>query len=200
MKKKRDSDVKRYISIPPGMDIFHAHWTWMGPYSNGRPTYQGRSARRIVRNKWRHPPVDPGVHLTCCASGDPTCVNPNHSWSFGDVEAHLERFIIRNPSDLNGCTSWRGCVNEKGYALIGIDGKRQRASRVMWEVHFGPVPVDRMVLHWCDRRKCVALKCLHLGTAKDNSREMVERGRGHWQRRKAAPSVTADKIVARCWR
>jgi hypothetical protein len=56
------------------------------------------------------------------------------------------------------------------------------AHRMSWEMHFGPIPEGMLVLHHCDVRRCVRPDHLFLGTARDNTRDMIAKGRGFWQR------------------
>jgi len=52
-----------------------------------------------------------------------------------------------------------------------------RAPRVSWELHNGPIPDDKMVLHECDNPACVNPKHLFLGSAADNTVDMMAKGR-----------------------
>lgn len=73
-----------------------------------------------------------------------------------------------------------GFRNRRGYGFIGQGRAGQRsilAHRAAWEVANGPVPVGRHVLHKCDNPSCVNPKHLELGTAADNMRDKVTRGR-----------------------
>ena len=79
-----------------------------------------------------------------------------------------------------GCWDWTGWIHpEKGYGLlpIGGAGKKIRAHRFSWELHFGPIPEGLFVLHKCDREKCCRPEHLFLGDNEDNMRDMVAKGR-----------------------
>jgi HNH endonuclease len=51
------------------------------------------------------------------------------------------------------------------------------AHRVAWELFKGPIPPDKWVLHKCDNPKCVRPTHLFLGTAQDNTDDMLQKGR-----------------------
>jgi len=170
-------------------------WEWIGSHNGVHPICEldGRrlSAARHIWNLFCSPMLKADDHLTSCQAGNLSCVSPLHRHYYRNDLEHIERFIIR-PSNPDSCTRWTGSRKYNGYPEIGINGHTRRASRVVWELHFGLIPDGLMVLHWCDRRECLNLKCLHLGTAKDNAREMIERGRGHWQKRKDESLHPAD--------
>ena len=52
-----------------------------------------------------------------------------------------------------------------------------RAHRISYEIHNGPVPVGRQVLHRCDNKTCTNPTHLYAGTNADNMRDKVARGR-----------------------
>ena len=59
----------------------------------------------------------------------------------------------------------------------GRAGKRWRASRLVWHVVKGPVPEGLYVLHQCDNELCINPEHLFLGTLKDNTQDMMKKGR-----------------------
>jgi hypothetical protein len=76
-----------------------------------------------------------------------------------------------------GCWEWTGVLDAGGYGQISIHDHSRRTHRVSWELNRGPIPGGLWVLHHCDNRKCVRPDHLYLGNAKDNARDMVQRGR-----------------------
>lgn len=79
---------------------------------------------------------------------------------------------------LSGCLVWQAPGRMRGgYGVFSIDGKNTSAHRAAWLLFRGPIPKGWQVCHACDNRLCVNLEHLWLGTATDNMRDMVEKGR-----------------------
>ena len=79
------------------------------------------------------------------------------------------------------CLEWTGRVEENGYARIRRENSRERVlvHRLAWELLVGPVPAGLFVLHHCDNRICVNVVHLFTGTARDNSQDMLQKGRAN---------------------
>lgn len=96
----------------------------------------------------------------------------------------VQRFwaqVDTTPGQSKGCWNWKGKPKEDGYGqfLVKTDGKQKlyKAHRYSWELHNGPIPPGFMVCHTCDNRMCVKPEHFFLGTHKDNSQDMVQKGR-----------------------
>lgn len=77
-----------------------------------------------------------------------------------------------------GCHEWQGRKIPVGYGVIGIGHRRQEGThRVAWIMKNGAIPDGICVLHKCDNRKCINPDHLILGTKKENTTDMVEKGR-----------------------
>lgn len=77
-----------------------------------------------------------------------------------------------------GCWLWRGATNPKGYGRTGVGSHRSAlAHRLSWNLAHGQIPAGLFVLHRCDTPGCVRPDHLFLGTAADNTADMIRKGR-----------------------
>ncbi|RJG10905.1 HNH endonuclease [Pseudomonas cavernicola] len=75
------------------------------------------------------------------------------------------------------CWIWQG-AKAQGYGKIWLSGSVLGAHRVSYEIVHGPIPEDMQINHKCDVRDCVNPNHLYVGTAKENTQDMIERNRG----------------------
>lgn len=81
-------------------------------------------------------------------------------------------------SKSNGCWIFSASPNrENGYGRIWFNRKHHFAHRISYEMHFGKIPKDKLVLHKCDNPPCVNPDHLFLGTDKDNTHDCIAKGR-----------------------
>lgn len=92
-----------------------------------------------------------------------------------DLRARFDDRYTPEPN--SGCWLWMGCICPNGYGQIGHEGKMKGAHRVSYELHIGPIPEGAYILHRCDVPNCVNPAHLRAGTPRDNTRDMLSKGR-----------------------
>lgn len=98
-----------------------------------------------------------------------------------------EKILERIKVTPAGCWEWLGAVNSKGYGQVW-DGENKKVlycHRVMSGATSGTV------LHSCDNPVCCNPEHLTIGTPKDNSEDMVTKGRSHRGYKLTDEDVTA---------
>jgi hypothetical protein len=88
----------------------------------------------------------------------------------------MERFVAY-VQKTSGCWLWTASLTSTGYGQMMVHGKKQKAHRVSWEIHHGPIPDGMCVCHACHNPRCVKPEHLYLGTQSDNVADMKASGR-----------------------
>lgn len=108
------------------------------------------------------------------------------------VSDYFFALVLKLPGP-NGCWIWTGPTLPFGYGEASFPGlKERRAHRLSWRLHCGDIPHGLFVLHHCDVPPCTRPDHLYLGTAADNARDMVLRGRSCRGSKRSRRLIEAD--------
>ena len=91
----------------------------------------------------------------------------------------IKRFLnkIDILQDIKQCWNWKASLGNGRYGQHNFQGKQWRSHRFAWFITFGSLPRNLFVLHKCDNTICCNPFHLFLGTAKDNTQDMLKKGR-----------------------
>ena len=98
--------------------------------------------------------------------------------------------------DPSGCWLWTGCVQSSGYPSMcaGRKGVSVSVHRVSLAEKLGR-PLTANALHTCDIKRCVNPEHLYEGSAADNSRDQVDRGRTTTGERNGRARITEAQAI-----
>jgi hypothetical protein len=90
----------------------------------------------------------------------------------------IHRFWRRvDKTNESGCWPWTGSKDRAGYGHFVADGKSHGAHRYVYQRTNGPIPAGMFIMHTCDNPPCVNPAHLRLGTPRDNTADMIAKGR-----------------------
>lgn len=125
-----------------------------------------------------------GTHYMEARRADPT-------FSRGRPRGTLEERFFRKIVVTDDCWKWVGPVRPNGYGHIQVGGKGSptiSAHRLSYQIHKGEIPEGLVVMHSCDNPSCVNPDHLSVGTYKENTADMIAKGR----KRTVAPKGTGN--------
>jgi hypothetical protein len=97
----------------------------------------------------------------------------------GTLEERFWNFVDKKSQD--ECWHWVGQILSNGYGRISLGSKKDGnglAHRVSWKLHNKKdIPDGMYVMHKCDNPSCVNPYHLSIGTPKDNTQDMIQKGR-----------------------
>jgi len=93
----------------------------------------------------------------------------------------LKAAIIRGTVVRGECWIWQKNKNNCGYGRISVNNRMVLVHRLAYELWNGPLLPGLVVRHRCDTPGCCNPNHLEAGTLKENTRDMIRRGR--WRNR-----------------
>jgi hypothetical protein len=75
------------------------------------------------------------------------------------------------------CWEWMSAHDGAGYAVLRVAGKNIHASRIAVAMRDGSIDREMDACHHCDNRMCVNPEHIFVGSALDNMRDKVKKGR-----------------------
>ena len=97
----------------------------------------------------------------------------------GTLEERFWNFVDKQSNE--DCWEWKGQILLNGYGRISLGSKKDGgglAHRVSWKLHNKKdIPDGMFVMHKCDNPSCVNPNHLLIGTPKDNTQDMIAKGR-----------------------
>lgn len=110
-----------------------------------------------------------------------------------DLNTFCECFfekIFSKTKRVNGCWIFEGRTNRQGYGQVIHKGRHYLVHRLSWAHAKQLDPGKGLVLHRCDVPGCINPDHLFLGTARENTLDMLKKGR--WK----GPSLEGTKNPA----
>jgi hypothetical protein len=81
--------------------------------------------------------------------------------------------------DATACWNWPGATNPQGYGCLRIEGRPTSAHRWAYTLLTGEtIPSHLVACHRCDNPGCVNPAHIFVGTKRDNTQDMLVKGRG----------------------
>jgi hypothetical protein len=105
-----------------------------------------------------------------------------------------ERLLQHARISDSGCWEWPLGLGHNGYGKICYKFRTLLVHRASYQEFIGPIPQGLLVCHRCDNPKCYNPMHLFLGTPKDNTMDMIRKGRGRHSRGEQRSHRTDDQI------
>lgn len=105
---------------------------------------------------------------------------------------------VRKQGDADACWIWVGKIDREGYGEFCAKGVCVRAHRAAFAFENGSPPGPGLVIrHRCDTPGCVNPRHLEAGTPKDNTQDMIMRGRASFPAWGPNPKAKGPRLSPR---
>lgn len=105
------------------------------------------------------------------------------------------RLNFKKTIDSNGCWLWTGGRDKDGYGNTYINNKQTRVHRLSYEEYHGFIKPGYVIMHQCDNPSCFNPDHLKQGTPKDNTQDMISKGRsGFGKNAKCGEEASSAKL------
>lgn len=99
-------------------------------------------------------------------------------------QKYIDRFwTYVKVTEPDECWTWTAARTKQGhgYFNIKLNGKFKQigAHKVSLMIQGITIPKDKVVMHICDNPSCVNPRHLQIGTYKDNTQDMIQKGRNN---------------------
>lgn len=109
---------------------------------------------------------------------------PKRFWAKVDKNGPLPD-PVKYPDVKGRCWVWTGVLDRHGYGILDFRIRKRNtrvgptavSHRLAFELKFGIIPKRLRVLHHCDNPPCCRPSHLFSGTPKDNTDDMMKKGR-----------------------
>lgn len=93
------------------------------------------------------------------------------------TKEQIKNKLLNNIILNKDCWEWKGTKNKKGYGQVKYNGGRFYVHRLSYLIFIGDFYENKCVCHSCDNPSCINPKHLWLGTPKENTQDMIKKGR-----------------------
>lgn len=86
----------------------------------------------------------------------------------------MEDRIAKRVNQEGDCLIWEGARNNKGYGILGVNGKTTLVHRHVWVQAGRDLPEGLTIDHLCRVKRCVNVDHMEVVTRSENSRRAAE--------------------------